>query len=489
MAIRIALACNETGALRAIHKADDAVVTQHEHLRELADSRSSVRIAASHREQELVLGRSQTMLHRLLLTPTQELTQAGAQAQKLLVLLVGQLIMHGTNISLCDIGVRPVGGVPRKPGFSMFETLAHTERSRLPPIQAPRARIAPRRGLLVLVVCLALIPASAQAATTHVDGISDQSLPAWNGSFADSSFASFFRTSWVGQIAFARYVVQWNTMAEASSGANPDGDYRERFEAWLEDVRALGLTPVLALTSYNGVYPSAAGEYQRELEQLLTQADGLQAPVAYVEAWNEPNNQGNEPAATAGEIADWADAVCDQRACQLIAGDFEDAPSLPSYEHEYIGALVLAEDLGHTPYRSVKAHSDVPVLRFEQALPDRPTQLVHRDRRLLLPERSSARRSRQASDASYLVNDLIPAIAPTHVFYYGFMAGRRSAVRREARPTASCIAPRSPRAAAGVVFAGPDRALEPKRVSPADYSRSTSAQARRWGYSSVTRLR
>ncbi len=467
MAIRIALACNETGALRAIHKADDAVVTQHEHLRELADSRSSVRIAASHREQELVLGRSQTMLHRLLLTPTQELTQAGAQAQKLLVLLVGQLIMHGTNISLCDIGVRPVGGVPRKPGFSMFETLAHTERSRLPPIQTPRARIAPRRGLLVLVVCLALIPASAQAATTHVDGISDQSLPAWNGSFADSSFASFFRTSWVGQIAFARYVVQWNTMAEASSGANPDGDYRERFEAWLEDVRALGLTPVLALTSYNGVYPSAAGEYQRELEQLLTQADGLQAPVAYVEAWNEPNNQGNEPAATAGEIADWADAVCDQRACQLIAGDFEDAPSLPSYEHEYIGALSFSPRIwGIHPYRSVKAHSDVPVLRFEQALPDHGA-----DTQLWFTEIGAyyclngqvLGEAEQASDASYLVNDLIPATAPTHVFYYGFMAGGEEEVPCAARGASDSElyrAPGQPRTAAGVVFAGPDRALE-----------------------------
>jgi hypothetical protein len=260
---------------------------------------------------------------------------------------------------------------PRFGGASLCSRLAHTERSRLPPIQAPRARIAPRRGLLVLVVCLALIPASAQAATTHVDGISDQSLPAWNGSFADSSFASFFRANWGEQIAFARYVVQWNTMAEASSGANPDGDYRERFEAWLEDVRGLGLTPVLALTSYNGVYPSAPGEYQRELEQLLTQADRLQAPVAYVEAWNEPNNQGNEPAARAGEIADWADAVCDQRACQLIAGDFEDAPSLPSYEHEYIGALSFSPAIwGIHPYRSVKAHSDVPVVRFEQALPD-----------------------------------------------------------------------------------------------------------------------
>jgi hypothetical protein len=312
-----------------------------------------------------------------------------------------------------------------------------------------------------------LIPASAQAATTHVDGISDQSLPAWNGSFADSSFASFFRANWGEQIAFARYVVQWNTMAEASSGANPDGDYRERFEAWLEDVRGLGLTPVLALTSYNGVYPSAPGEYQRELEQLLTQADRLQAPVAYVEAWNEPNNQGNEPAARAGEIADWADAVCDQRACQLIAGDFEDAPSLPSYEHEYIGALSFSPAIwGIHPYRSVKAHSDVPVVRFEQALPDHGA-----DTQLWFTEIGAyyclngqvLGEAEQASDASYLVDNLIPAIAPTHVFYYGFMAGGDREVPCAARGASDSELYRAsgqPRAAAGVVFAGPDRALE-----------------------------
>ncbi|HTA34767.1 MAG TPA: hypothetical protein VK721_15205 [Solirubrobacteraceae bacterium] len=321
--------------------------------------------------------------------------------------------------------------------------------------------------MLVLIVCLVLSSAAAEAGTSYVDGISDQSLPAWNGSFADSSFASFFRASWTGQIAFARYVVQWDAMAEASNGANADGDYRERFEAWLEDVRSLGLAPVLALTSYNGVHPDAAGKYQRELERLLGQADRLQAPIAYVEAWNEPNNQGNEPAARAAEIADWAQPVCNQRGCRLIAGDFEDTPSLPSYEHAYIGALSFSPGIwGIHPYRSMRSHSDAPVLSFEQALPDHGA-----DSQVWFTEIGAyycahgqvLGEAQQAADASYLVDDLIPAIAPTHVFYYGFMAGGNTEVPCAAEPASDSELYRAsgePRAAAGVVFAGPDRALE-----------------------------
>lgn len=349
----------------------------------------------------------------------------------------------------------------------MFEALAHAEHSRLMLTRARRAWIGFGRCVLVLAVCVALTPATARAGTPYVDGISDQSLPAWNGSFADSAFASFFRATWVGQIAFARYVVQWNAMAQASAGANADGDYRERFEAWLQDVRALGLAPVLALTSYTGAYPNTAPEYRQGLEGLLAAADRAGAPVSYVEAWNEPNDQGNEPAARAGEITDWAESVCGRRDCQVIAGDFEDAPSLPGYEQTYIDALSFSPTIwGIHPYRSVRAHSDAPVLRFEQALPRHGAgsqvwitevgayYCAHGD---VLGE------APQAGDASYLVNDLIPAIAPTHVFYYGFMAGAGTEVPCAAERASDSELYRAsgvPRAVAGVVFAGPERPLE-----------------------------
>ncbi len=354
-----------------------------------------------------------------------------------------------------------------QPASSMFEALAHSERSRLRLTRALRASTAFGRGVLVLAVCLVLMPATANAATTYIDGISDQSLPAWNGSFADSSFASFFRVSWVGQIALARYVVQWNAMAEASNGANAHGDYRERFEAWLQDVRSLGLAPVLALTSYNDAYPDAAGEYRRELERLIGQADQVQAPVSYVEAWNEPNNQGDEPPAKAGEIANWARTVCEHSGCQLIAGDFEDARSLPGYEHAYISALSFSPAIwGIHPYRAVKAHSDVSVLSFEQVLPDHgaDAQIWFTEIGAYYCAHGQMRgEAQQAADASYLVDDLIPAVAPTHVFYYGFMAGADTEVPCAAGTASDSELYRAsgePRAAAGVVFAGLARPLE-----------------------------
>ncbi len=321
--------------------------------------------------------------------------------------------------------------------------------------------------LLALAVGLVSGADTARAGTPYVDGISDQSLPAWNGSFSASPFASFFRATWVGQIAFARYVVQWNVSAEPSAGANADGDYRERFEAWLQDVRSLGLVPVLALTSFTPAYPASAGEYQRELQGILAEAERTGAPVGYVEAWNEPNNQGNEPAAKAGEIANWADAVCAHRGCQVIAGDFEDVPTLPSYEQSYVAALTFSPRIwGIHPYRAVKARSDSSVLSFEQELPDHGA-----DAHIWFTEVGAyycangrvLGEAQQADDASYLLDTLIPAIAPSHVFYYGFMAGDDTEAPCAAgagEDSELYRASGEPRAAASVIFAGVGLPLE-----------------------------
>jgi hypothetical protein len=327
--------------------------------------------------------------------------------------------------------------------------------------------------LLALALCLlwgiptARAGISYVAGTPYVDGISDQSLPAWAGPSSGGSFASLFDAAWVGQIALARYVLQWNAMEQASDGPNTDGDYREQFQAWLKDIRSLGLAPVLALTSYTGVYPGSAGEYRPQLEALLDLAARAGEPISYVEAWNEPNNQGEETAGKAGEIADWANSVCELRRCRVIAGDLEDSPSLRTYERAYIAALDFAPAIwGSHPYYAVKAHDDASVLSFEQALPDHGAgaQLwftevgayycVHGE---VLGE------ARQASDAAYLADALIPAIAPTHVFYYGFMAARGAEVTctpSGGDDTELYRADGQPRAAADVLLgADPDRQL------------------------------
>jgi hypothetical protein len=321
--------------------------------------------------------------------------------------------------------------------------------------------------VLALALCLLHGVPAANAGTPYVDGISDQSLPAWGEPSSGSSFASLFDATWAGQIALARYVLQWNAMAQASGGPNADGDYREQLEAWLQDVRGLGLAPVLALTSYNGVHPRSAGEYRPQLEAVLDRAAGAGEPIAYVEAWNEPNDQGEETAGKAGEIADWANSVCELHGCRVIAGDLEDAPSATVYERAYIAALDFAPAIwGIHPYHAVKAHDDATVLRFEQALPNHGAGA-----QLWLTEVGAyycahgevLGEARQAGDASYLANTLIPAIAPAHVFYYGFMAAHGS----EAPCTTSggddtelYRADGQPRAAAGVLLsADADRPL------------------------------
>ncbi len=279
---------------------------------------------------------------------------------------------------------------------------------------------------VALAVSLALAPAGAHASAGYVDGISDQSLPAWAGAFAGSSFASSFASAWGGRIALARYVVQWDAMAETSDGPRADGDYREQFEAWLEDVRSLGLAPVIALTSYTHAYPRSPGEYQDALEALLAQADLMGEPAGYVEAWNEPNGQGGEPAGRAGEIANWANSICERRGCQVIAGDLEDAPSISTYERAYTGALDFSPAIwGIHPYRSLFNHSDATVLRFEQALPDHGAgaQIWFTEVGAYYCLDGELRgEAQQANDVSYLLDTLIPAAAPVHGFYYGFKA-------------------------------------------------------------------
>jgi hypothetical protein len=288
---------------------------------------------------------------------------------------------------------------------------------------------------LAALVALALTCAGASAGTRYIDGISDQSLPEWDGSFAGSPFVSFFRSRWAraasGQIALARYVVQWDAMAEGSTGAHAGGDYRERFEAWLEDVRNLGLTPVVALTSYDHVYPGSPTEYRVRLEMILNRASAIGYPIGYVEPWNEPNGQGREDALSAAAFANAASDVCGQR-CSLVVGDFEDRPSAIAYARDYQRALSFSPgSWGLHPYVSVQSHSDGTLLRLISAL-----RASGADRQLWFTEigalycaRGRLRgEARQASDASYLVNNLLrdPALAPAHAFYYGFLFGDRA---------------------------------------------------------------
>jgi hypothetical protein len=288
--------------------------------------------------------------------------------------------------------------------------------------------------LTVLLVALAILCAGASAAARHVDGISDQSLPEWDGSFAGSPFANFFRSRWArpasGQISLARYVLQWDAIAEGATRQPAGGDYRARFEAWLEDVRSLGLTPVVALTSYDHVYPGSPAAYRASLEAILNRASVIGYPISYVEPWNEPNRQGNEDAVSAAAFANTANDVCGRMPnCTVVAGDFEDSASAIAYAQDYERALRFSPGIwGVHPYVSVQSHDDGNLLRLISALPARGTgrQIWFTEIGALYCARGRVRgEARQASDAQYLVNTLLrdPALAPAHVFYYGFLFG------------------------------------------------------------------
>jgi hypothetical protein len=304
-----------------------------------------------------------------------------------------------------------------------------------PQLAAARRRLYRTSGTsaLALLACAAACAGPA-GATGYVDGISDQSLPAWDGSFASSRFAALFRERWSGrrerQITLARYVVQWNAMSEGTTGPHATGNYRERFEAWLLDVRSLGLTPVLALTSYDGVHPASPAEYRSQLQAILAGAAALGYPIADVEPWNEPNGQGHESALAAAQLADAAASVCAQpQVCSVIAGDFEDRSSLPAFEQAYERALTFTPSIwGVHPYVSVRAHNDARLRRLIRELPAHGAgqRIWFTEVGALYCAHGEVRgQARQASDASYLTGTLLadPGVAPEHAFYYGFLFG------------------------------------------------------------------
>ncbi|HEV7584210.1 MAG TPA: hypothetical protein VGO14_00365 [Solirubrobacteraceae bacterium] len=352
----------------------------------------------------------------------------------------------------------------------------------------PRIAATTRTRLLHIVVSLAvLVPSAlsfavAPARAAHIDGISDQSLPAWDGSFAASPFAGFFRSRWTragaGQIAFARYVVQWDVMREPSGGAHPGGNYRERFEAWLEDVRGLGLIPVVALTSYDRVHPGSPAVYLESLAAILDRAEAMGYPVAYVEPWNEPNNQGGESAATAAAFANAANGLCEaRRTCTVVAGDFEDRSDVEAYVQAYERALTFGPRIwGVHPYVSVQSHRSTNLRRLISALPAHGAgqQIWFTEIGALFCTRGEVRgEQRQASDAAYLVGALLadPALAPAHAFYYGFLFGGHASA--PCAPSAGqdselYASSGAERVAARVIFSRPGAAIAPPSgASPA----------------------
>ncbi len=281
--------------------------------------------------------------------------------------------------------------------------------------------------LVALCLSLVFMGASASATTTYVDGISDQSLPAWDGGFSGSYFAGFFHGTWVGSppshVTLARYVVQWNVM----SGSYPA--YRAEFESWLTDISSWGLTPDLALTSYNSTYPGSSSEYKSRLEQILNQARTMGHPIRYLEAWNEPNNQGHESATNAAHFTNEGYSACQNTyACTIIAGNLEDTTTVGAYEDEYRTHLNPVPTIwGVHPYYSVEERSETPFQHFVEHLPNGGsgdqiwlTEIAARKCQDFNGLKENGEIG-QAERAKWLVDTLMRNRSLEHVFYYEFM--------------------------------------------------------------------
>ena len=339
--------------------------------------------------------------------------------------------------------------------------------------------------------------ARAGTATAYVDGISDQDLPAWDGDFDDSYFGRLFSAVWVegGHIRLARYVAQWNLMGEYSGGADAQGDYHEKFEAWLTDVGELGLVPEIGVTSYDGSYPAGVQEYLQSLRLLLDRARAMGHRVRYLEAWNEPNNQGAQTAHRAAQLTNAADQLCEQdNACTVVAGNLEDSPDVAGYEREYERALDFRPAIwGVHPYYSVELRSEAPLENFIENLPGAGagariwfTEIAARrcaDYQGRLRENGAGG---QAERARWLLDTLMPAARPEHVFYFGFLAGERrqpscSSEREDValyEPSADAADPDVPRAAASYVWGGGAGALSGSCGEPLSFPGGAGEEAR-----------
>jgi hypothetical protein len=323
---------------------------------------------------------------------------------------------------------------------------------------------------------LACVSTPAWAGTGDVDGISDQGLMNWAGNLTGASgsstaFPAFFARSWVGSppshIKLARYVVQWDVMRGVG--------YPEELanlRSWYEHTIELRLTPELALDNYNCsncIAPLATAEYTAALEALLGAFPGIQV----LEAWNEPNNShysSYATPATAAHFMNAAYALCELQGCTAIAGDLLDSePNMVGYERNYEHYLTPADpgNWGIHPYHAVKYMTDSTVRAFEEALPSPATDHIwftevgayYCEAGHVYGERS------QAEQARFLVDDLMPQVQPTHVFYYELASGYDEAPACDSQhedtalyATSSTNGLLSARAAAQIVF-GPTTVL------------------------------
>lgn len=317
------------------------------------------------------------------------------------------------------------------------------------------SRILPaRKALFAFVLCMAMTgPSTALATTTYVDGISDQSMSEWDNNFSGSYFAGFFKETWLpgSHIKYSRYVAQWDMMIESGKRWEELSQFhrehmiylRKQFEGWVQDAGGMGLSLDLSLTAYKEMgFPNSSAEFKEQLTADLNRAAALGHPISYVEAWNEPNEQGNyggkgelaTPVAVA-HFTNEASAVCKARSpkCTVIAGNLYDKSGARQWEKEYTANLnPVPANWGVHPYESVETRNSTHYWEAEEGIPTEGegvhtkiwfTELAafkcwEDEKTKELHEHGL---EGQAERVDWLENSLMLEAKPEHVFYYGFL--------------------------------------------------------------------
>jgi phosphodiesterase/alkaline phosphatase D-like protein len=317
---------------------------------------------------------------------------------------------------------------------------------------------------LACALCAVWSCASASA-VEYVDGISDQSVPYWDGGYG-GYFTEFFKNDWLpaGHIKYARYVVRWSAI---------NGSENTTYQDWCTDAgtaywNGLHLTLDLSLTSFNAseARPTPT-QYREYLSDLLTQCPA----ISIVEPWNEPNNAGATYVnpTLAAEYAKEAASVCSEPAhgCSTVVGNLLDSSSMVGYENEYREALKgwVFPYWGMHPYYAVKNESATTVSEFEGHWGDGASSLWFTEvgayncldyGALEVPGEIN-----QREHAEWFVQNLIKDAA--HVFYYEVLDKDREQPQTECErtgapdtalyvPSSDPNAPDRPRPAAAWIY-------------------------------------
>jgi hypothetical protein len=289
-----------------------------------------------------------------------------------------------------------------------------------------------------------LVAKPATANTYYVNGISDNTLPYWDGTNVLSQsyfYANIFQPFWIGQrphkITLSRYVVPWDIILHQNPA---DQSYMQwtQFVQWYNDVKIMGLVPQISFTyTANCLYtvstclespvPQNLAIYEQETQALLAAF-----PASFVEPWNEPNlGQVIAPlfaAQLSDSIYNYCEAPGGPVRCYEIAGNLADSPSnFDSYYQTLKTHQIDPKFWAIHPYSGVNNYNEDPnsFANFQYFLSNLPSpstdylaisEVGARVCNDGIPESPA-----DTDQAALFIGYLLTEFAPFEVNYFGYL--------------------------------------------------------------------